>query len=170
MNAPWKPTPGNRDPFAAFICDEAALDTLRPVVIELGWQPEKCAKGGLRNAVQSLSVAASPTAEGPFVDTSTGPLVCQRHHGGSMTSAAFLAALCAFLFVVALVVFITVPGPDTLGTLLRTSPLAGAVLVVAVLLVLANPAGSLRWLWVVAAVAAAAWTAFAVWDTRRSGG
>ncbi len=61
MNAPWKPNgSGNRDPFAAFICDEAALDVLRPVVIELGWQPEKCAKGGLRNAVQSLSVAASP--------------------------------------------------------------------------------------------------------------
>jgi pilus assembly protein CpaE len=60
MNAPWKPQAGSRDPFAAFICDEAALDVLRPVVIELGWQPEKCAKGGLRNAVQSLSVAASP--------------------------------------------------------------------------------------------------------------
>ena len=61
MNAPWKPNgAGNRDPFAAFICDDAALDVLRPVVIELGWQPEKCAKGGLRNAVQSLSVAASP--------------------------------------------------------------------------------------------------------------
>lgn len=61
MNAPWKPGgSGNRDPFAAFICDEAALDVLRPVVIEMGWQPEKCAKGGLRNAVQSLSVAASP--------------------------------------------------------------------------------------------------------------
>jgi len=61
MNAPWKPgAAGNRDPFAAFICDEAALDVLRPVVIELGWQPEKCAKGGLRNAVQTLSVAASP--------------------------------------------------------------------------------------------------------------
>ncbi|MXO74894.1 pilus assembly protein CpaE [Altererythrobacter aerius] len=59
MNAPWKPS-GNRDPFAAFICDETALDTLRPVVIEMGWKPEKCAKGGLRNAVQSLSVAASP--------------------------------------------------------------------------------------------------------------
>ena len=85
-------------------------------------------------------------------------------------TAAFLGALCAFLLVVALVVFITVPGPDTLGTLLRTPPLAGAVLVVAVLLVLANPAGSLRWLWVVAAVVAAAWTAFAVWETRRSGG
>ncbi len=61
MNAPWKPgMPGNRDPFAAFICDEAALDVLRPVVIELGWAPEKCNKGGLRNAIQSLSVSASP--------------------------------------------------------------------------------------------------------------
>lgn len=61
MNAPWKPgTPGNRDPFAAYLCDEAALDVLRPVVVELGWAPEKCNKGGLRNAVQSLSVSASP--------------------------------------------------------------------------------------------------------------
>ncbi|MGY1682114.1 hypothetical protein [Geodermatophilus sp. SYSU D01176] len=86
-------------------------------------------------------------------------------------TAGFVAALCAFLLVVALVVFITVPGPDTLGTLLRTSPLAGASLVVAVLLVLANPTGSsLRWLWVAAALAAGAWTAFAVWETRRSGG
>ncbi|WP_301750201.1 pilus assembly protein CpaE [uncultured Erythrobacter sp.] len=61
MNAPWKSgLPGNRDPFAAYICDDSALDVLRPVVIELGWQPEKCNKGGLRNAVQSLSVSASP--------------------------------------------------------------------------------------------------------------
>ncbi|MEQ1497771.1 MAG: pilus assembly protein CpaE [Novosphingobium sp.] len=61
MNAPWKPgVQGNRDPFAAYICDDAALDVLRPVVIELGWQPEKCNKGGLRNAVQSLSISASP--------------------------------------------------------------------------------------------------------------
>ena len=51
---------GNRDPFAAFICDDTALDTLRPVVAELGWAPEKCAKGGLRNAIQSLSVTSSP--------------------------------------------------------------------------------------------------------------
>ena len=61
MNAPWKSgLPGNRDAFAAYICDDAALDVLRPVVIEMGWQPEKCNKGGLRNAVQSLSVSASP--------------------------------------------------------------------------------------------------------------
>ncbi|WP_095012812.1 pilus assembly protein CpaE [Tsuneonella mangrovi] len=60
MNAPWKPGAGGRDPFAAFLCDDSALDTLRPVVIEMGWAPEKCAKGGLRNAVQALSVSASP--------------------------------------------------------------------------------------------------------------
>lgn len=61
MNAPWKSgLPGNRDPFAAYICDDNALDVIRPVVIELGWAPEKCNKGGLRNAVQSLSVSASP--------------------------------------------------------------------------------------------------------------
>lgn len=59
MNAPWKPG-GNRDAFAAFICDEAALDVLRPVVVDMGWQPEKCNKGGLRNAIQSLSITASP--------------------------------------------------------------------------------------------------------------
>tara|TARA_B100000749_G_scaffold205638_1_gene160841 strand:- start:1517 stop:2821 length:1305 start_codon:yes stop_codon:yes gene_type:complete len=61
MNAPWNSgMPGNRDPFAAFICDDNALDTLRPVVAELGWAPEKCAKGGLRNAIQTLSVTSSP--------------------------------------------------------------------------------------------------------------
>ena len=61
MNAPWKPgSPNGRDPFTAYICDEASLDVLRPIVTEMGWQPEKCNRGGLRNAVQSLSVAASP--------------------------------------------------------------------------------------------------------------
>jgi pilus assembly protein CpaE len=61
MNAPWKSGPaGGRDPYAAFICDEASLDVLRPVAVEMGWQPEKCNKGGLRNAVQALSISASP--------------------------------------------------------------------------------------------------------------
>jgi pilus assembly protein CpaE len=60
MNAPWKPGRGNRDPFAAFVCDDATLDVLRPIATELGFAPEKCLKGGLRTAVQSLSVAASP--------------------------------------------------------------------------------------------------------------
>ncbi len=60
MNAPWKAGQGNRDSFAAYICDDTAIDVLRPVVVEMGWQPEKCNKGGLRNAVQSLAVSASP--------------------------------------------------------------------------------------------------------------
>ncbi|MEW9854150.1 pilus assembly protein CpaE [Novosphingobium sp. M1R2S20] len=61
MNAPWKAgSLGTRDPFAAYICDDASLDVLRPIAMELGWQPEKCNKGGLRNAVQSLSISASP--------------------------------------------------------------------------------------------------------------
>ena len=84
-------------------------------------------------------------------------------------TSMFLAALCGFLLVVATVVFVAVPGPDTLRTLFRTVPLAGAVLVVAVLLLLSTSA-DLRWLWSVIAVAAAAWTAAAVWETRRSGG
>lgn len=84
-------------------------------------------------------------------------------------TAGFLAALCALLLVAAAIVFVMIPGPGTLEILLRTVPLAGATLVVAVLLLLSTSA-ELRWLWSLAAVAAAAWTAFAVWQTRRSGG
>jgi pilus assembly protein CpaE len=61
MNAPWKAaTPQIRDSFAAFLCDEASLEALRPVAADMGWAPEKCCKGGLRNAVQSLSIISSP--------------------------------------------------------------------------------------------------------------
>ena len=61
MNAPWKPgLNGPRDPFAAYACDEATLDQLRPIVAEMGWATEKCIKGGLRQAVQSLSISSSP--------------------------------------------------------------------------------------------------------------
>ena len=84
-------------------------------------------------------------------------------------TAAFLAALCAFLLVTALVVFVMIPGPGTPATVLRTVPLAGASLVVAVLLLLSTSA-ELRWLWSLAAVTAAAWTLFAVWQARRSSG
>jgi hypothetical protein len=80
----------------------------------------------------------------------------------------YLAALCAFLLVVAVVVFVAIPGPGTLHTLAHTVPLAGAVLVVAVLLLLST--SDLRWLWALVSLAAAAWTAVAVWETRRSGG
>ena len=83
-------------------------------------------------------------------------------------TTAVLAALCAFLLVAAVVVFVAVPGPGTLETLSRSVPLAGAVLVVAVLLLLSTDA-ALRWLWILIALAAAGWTASAVWRTRRSG-
>jgi pilus assembly protein CpaE len=61
MNAPWKSGgPGSRDQFAAFLCDEASLEVVRVLSVEMGWMPEKCHKGGLRSAVQTLSIAASP--------------------------------------------------------------------------------------------------------------
>ena len=82
-------------------------------------------------------------------------------------TAAFLGALCAFLLVAATVVFLAVPGPDTLGTLVRTPPLAGAVGVVAVLLALSTEGEPLRWLWWTAAGVGAVWVAAAVWLTRR---
>ena len=82
--------------------------------------------------------------------------------------AGFAAAVCGLLLVAATVAFVAIPGPDTLGRLLRMPPLAGAVLVVAVLLALSDAGESLRWLWILAAVAAAGWTAFAVWESRRT--
>ncbi|MES3109750.1 Pilus assembly protein CpaE [Sphingomonas aurantiaca] len=61
MNAPWKPGGiAQREPFTAYVCDETTAEALRPVASELGWAVEKIHKGGLRNAIQSLSVSASP--------------------------------------------------------------------------------------------------------------
>jgi pilus assembly protein CpaE len=61
MNAPFHTRSATlRDPFAAFVCDDQTVDALRPVAIEMGWPPEKVHKGGLRNAVQTLAVSASP--------------------------------------------------------------------------------------------------------------
>ena len=61
MNAPWKSAAaGARDPFMAYVCDDLTLDVIRTVCDDMGWPQEKAFKGGLRNAVQSLSVSASP--------------------------------------------------------------------------------------------------------------
>ena len=67
MNAPFKAA-GLRDPFSAFVCDDDTLELIRTAANDMGWPIEKCNKGGLRNAVQSLSVAASPNIL--FVDMS----------------------------------------------------------------------------------------------------
>lgn len=69
MNAPWKAAGAAlRDPFSAFVCDDASFDLVRSICAEMGWPPEKVHKGGLRNAVQTLSVSASPNIL--FVDMS----------------------------------------------------------------------------------------------------
>ena len=68
MNAPWKPGGALRDPFHAFVCDDHSFDVLRAVAAEMGWAPEKVNKGGMRNAVQTLSITASPQIL--FVDMS----------------------------------------------------------------------------------------------------
>ncbi|SNS33503.1 pilus assembly protein CpaE [Sphingopyxis indica] len=67
MNAPFKAA-GLREPFNAFVCDEDTLELIRVAAGDMGWPVEKCHKGGLRNAVQSLSVSASPNIL--FVDMS----------------------------------------------------------------------------------------------------
>lgn len=59
---------GSRDPFSAFVCDDETLNLVRHVANDMGWSIERCNKGGLRNAVQSLSVSASPNIL--FVDLS----------------------------------------------------------------------------------------------------
>jgi pilus assembly protein CpaE len=69
VNAPFGAgRTAHREPFVAFVCDEATAESLRPIAIEQGWNPEKVNKGGLRNAVQTLSVSASPNVL--FVDLS----------------------------------------------------------------------------------------------------
>ncbi len=69
MNAPWKPTDAaNRDAFHAYVNDQYSQDVIRTVMVEHGWPLEKVHMGGLRNAVQSLSVTASPAIL--FVDLS----------------------------------------------------------------------------------------------------
>ncbi len=73
MNAPWNPNKRSgglalREPFAAFVCDDAAAEAIRPIVADVGWPVDKINKGGLRNAVQALSVSSSPHVL--FVDLS----------------------------------------------------------------------------------------------------
>ncbi|HEX8447653.1 MAG TPA: pilus assembly protein CpaE [Sphingomonas sp.] len=69
MNAPFQiRSSALKEPFAGYVCDGATADVLKPVVAELGWAVEKIQTGGLRAAVQALSVSASPNIL--FVDMS----------------------------------------------------------------------------------------------------
>ena len=84
-------------------------------------------------------------------------------------AAVYLSGLAVFLVVVAVVVFVAIPGPGTVDVLLRSLTVSGAVLVVSCLLVLSTAGEPLRWLWVLVALAAAAWLATALWLARRDG-
>ena len=85
MNAPWKAGGvAARTPFSAFACDDATADALRPIASEMGWPAEHVYKGGLRNAVQSLSVSSSPQVL--FVDLSES--------GDPLTDINGLAEVC----------------------------------------------------------------------------
>lgn len=69
MNAPWKPGMASmRDPFQAYVGDEDSVQLLRTIAAEMGWPIEKVQQGGLRDAIQSLSISASPQIL--FVDLS----------------------------------------------------------------------------------------------------
>ncbi|MDT0575694.1 P-loop NTPase [Croceicoccus sp. F390] len=61
MNAPWNAARTTRDSFAAFVADEQSAKTLRSVLDEVGSGDEKVHQGGLRNAIQTLAVSASPS-------------------------------------------------------------------------------------------------------------
>ncbi len=75
MNAPFNAAQQqSRNPFAAYVCDDASVELLKPLVFELGWAPESVNKSGLRGAIQSLSVSASPTILFVDLSESTDPL------------------------------------------------------------------------------------------------
>jgi pilus assembly protein CpaE len=50
-----------REPFIAFTTDDATFDIVLSVATQLGWRGDACKTGGVRAAVQALSVAASPS-------------------------------------------------------------------------------------------------------------
>ena len=61
MNSPWKPGMMTiLDPFQAYVCDDWTAEAIRPLVVEQGWSPERVIKGGIRGAIQALSVSTSP--------------------------------------------------------------------------------------------------------------
>lgn len=64
MNAPsfmsGKENGDEREPFAAFLCDEPSTETLTPIVEQQGWDTSRIHSGGIANAVRSLALSSSP--------------------------------------------------------------------------------------------------------------
>jgi pilus assembly protein CpaE len=59
--APPAAPQSGREPFIAFTTDDATFDIVLSVATQLGWRGDACKTGGVRAAVQALSVAASPS-------------------------------------------------------------------------------------------------------------
>ncbi len=61
MSMVTSPAPTNGgEPFLAFLNDDTTLDLVRSVALDKGWRPDACKRGGLRAAIQAISVTASP--------------------------------------------------------------------------------------------------------------
>jgi pilus assembly protein CpaE len=60
VNAPFNPRGQVRTAFTAFVSDPTSLDAARAAANALDWPVDHLHQGGLRDAIQSLAVAASP--------------------------------------------------------------------------------------------------------------
>src|SRR3546814_14561913 len=66
LNAPWnhgRRGSALREPFAAFVCDDETAEGIRPILNEIGWPVEAINKGGLMNAINTLTVSARPSVQ-----------------------------------------------------------------------------------------------------------
>jgi pilus assembly protein CpaE len=90
MNAPWSSSQragsnAAREPFMAFLCDDKTIDTMKASLPEFNWTADKIFKGGMRNAIQTLSVSASPQilmidlseSDDPLADINALAEVCE---------------------------------------------------------------------------------------------
>jgi pilus assembly protein CpaE len=90
MNAPWSSSQrangsANREPFSAFLCDDLSIETTKALMPEFNWTADKIFKGGMRNAIQTLSVSSSPQillvdlseADDPLADINSLAEVCE---------------------------------------------------------------------------------------------
>ncbi len=90
MNAPWSSSQRGgsnaaREPFMAFLCDDKTIDTMKATLSEFNWTNDKVFKGGMRNAIQTLSVSASPQilmidlseSDDPLADINSLAEVCE---------------------------------------------------------------------------------------------
>jgi pilus assembly protein CpaE len=74
VNAPFNPRGQVRTPFSAFVSDAASIDAARMAAATLDWPVDNVIEGGLRTAIQSLAVSASPSVLLVDVNDSANPL------------------------------------------------------------------------------------------------